>query len=147
MNKTLSGLQESYARFLEIGQSFQQTYQRHKDNIATLREFIEVEDLVCDELLEQIHNYFRVRRLIESTATLELKSGAIYELPDGKRFIALRKDSDAYLLYDEETGLYSPAAYEITAWGDLVPRVDGAKPSRIDELTSTSEVYFPQSCS
>jgi hypothetical protein len=144
MNKDLTALLESHARFVEISGNVQKTYEEHRNNIARLREFIEVEDLVCNRLLEQIHTHLFVRRLIESTVTLKLKSGEVYSLTDGRRYIALRKDPDTYLLFDEETGFYSPAVYEITVWGDVVPRFDSNNPWNIEELTSTAEVYFPQ---
>src|ERR1044072_139444 len=113
MNNDLSALEKSH----ELNGFFQQIYRRHKQNIANAREFIEVEDLICDQLLEQIHNYFIVQRLVLSTATLNLRSGEIYSLPDGTRYIALRNGADNYLLYAEEAGFRFPPGYEITAGG------------------------------
>lgn len=144
MNKALSNLEKFQAHFLQMKEDFQKSYEHHRQYLAQVQDFLEVEELICHELLEQIHMHLLVERLVLSIETLRLKSGEVYGLPDGTHYIALRKCAGSYLLYARETGFKVAALYEVNEWGTVVPRFNEGKAWRVEELTPTSEIYFPQ---
>jgi hypothetical protein len=72
-----------------------------------------------------------------------LRTHGIYELPDGRRFVAVNRGAGTFFLYPASHGPVAPPVYEVTADGAVVPWHTGGTPYRVEDLTDTGENFKP----
>jgi len=72
-----------------------------------------------------------------------LRPHGIYELPDGRRYVAVKHGAGTFFLYPAAHGPVAPPVYEVTPDGAVTPWQTGGTPYRVEDLTDTGENFSP----
>ena len=70
---------------------------------------------------------------------LTLTSGAVYQLPDGRRYYAIAVGSDKFFLYPDSSGPGLPPAYQVLPDGAICLAETGEVRYRLEDLTAVAD--------
>ena len=70
-----------------------------------------------------------------------LRSHGIYQLPDGRRYVAIKDGAGSFFLYPAAHGPAAPPVYEVTPDGAVTPWQSGGTPYRVEDLIDTGENF------